>query len=128
VTRHGASRFDIWLDPAVHDAQQAPADGSLPPAERFRTQNRAGWRRWERSERGPATWRYYVTSSGMKEALAGLPFRESLKTLADLGYIVKPGGYSEQRNTLSRVHYLPGHGDARLYELRPGILASDGDA
>jgi putative DNA primase/helicase len=126
VARHGSARFDQWFDTPHPGSEQIDPNGDpAPPPERFRTQNRAGWRRWQRTETGEHAWRFYLTAEGMKEALMGLAPRDSVRTLARMGLIVSSQAPSDiKRNNIPGLHTVPGHGKMRLYELRSDILAS----
>ena len=125
ILKHGGARFDIWNE-APPDAAQVETE-TPPPFEKFRTQHRAGWRRWEQElENGRPGWRYFLTADGMNEALAGLASREARRTLAALGYIVPPdGGADAERGNLSKVYKVPGHPNTRLYQIGVGLLASE---
>ncbi|HUW80495.1 MAG TPA: DUF927 domain-containing protein, partial [Acidocella sp.] len=97
LTRHGDSRFQDWRkEELVQD------NGDLkeaPPHERFRTVNRAGWRRWIVDSLGRGSWVYYLTREGMIEALSGLDFRAAIKALVERGFIVRD---SAGKSTVSR--------------------------
>lgn len=127
IAKHGAARFDTWEDASLAEAQQAEAaDPNRPPPERFRTQQRAGWRRWQAGEGGRMAWRYYLTAGAMQEALTGLGPREATRTLARLGLIVPPAsGADARKGVLAGLHRVPGQGAVRLYELAANILGSD---
>lgn len=118
ISRNGEGRFERWVDPQVTDAPQSGA--SEPPGERFRTQMRAGWKRWQKLDDGETGWQFYLTSAGMKEALAGLNGRDAKKVLVDRGFL-KPGADGK----LARVISPPGLGAVRAYEVRAGILGAD---
>ncbi len=54
IERHKASRFDIWAKATRAEGERQASDDddarnqiATPPAERFRTQHCAGFRRWE---------------------------------------------------------------------------------
>lgn len=128
IVKHGDSRFLVWRDRAALDAQ-AEADESLPPPERFRTVQAAGWKRWEKSVTGAMAWRYYLTAEGLKEALAGLPQHESRQVLTERGFIAPPDGAADQkRRNKAGVFSVPGHGKVRLYRIGDGLLEStEGD-
>lgn len=125
IAQHGGSRFADWLDAPPARAADLDPDPGLPPPERFRTVNRAGWRRWEPGAGGVMAWRYYLTAEGLNEALAGLSPRESRRHLAERGFIVAPSGYDAARGNLSRSYTVPGQGKVRLYAIAPDILALD---
>ncbi|WP_086642589.1 DUF927 domain-containing protein [Acetobacter sp. DsW_063] len=122
ISRNGEGRFERWVDPRVTDAPQSGA--SEPPGERFRTQMRAGWKRWQKLDDGATDWQFYLTSAGMKEALARLNGRDAKKVLVERGFL-KPGADGR----VARVISPPGLGAVRAYEVRAGILGADaGDA
>ena len=80
IARHGSARFEEWRDSPATD-ETSEGTSVLPPLERSRTINRAGWRRWVADGTDGACWLYYILPSAMREALAGLDFRASLKVL-----------------------------------------------
>lgn len=124
ILANGSARFDIWADAPLPDAAQVEPD-PCPPAERFRTQKRAGWRRWEVCEGGRVAWCYYLTGDGMKEALAGLAFREARKTLVKLNYLMPSKNATDVKNGVLAASYsVPGHSKTRLYQINPSILAT----
>lgn len=138
LSLHGPSRFELWRDVATLRHAEAGDEGeasggsgghdlAAPPSERYRTVNRAGWRRWvpDPAAGGGGFWRYYLTAEGMKEALRGLNEREAKRVLVEAGFIVVPEGAS----AFARVLEPPGHKAVRLYEVSPEILATaEGDA
>jgi len=105
--------------------RSVPAAQPASPIERFRIQNRAGWRRWEK---GPDDiephWHYFLIADGLNEALAGLAPRESRNMLASLGYIVRPKPADRKHAPLAAVFTVPNHGKVRLYRIGAGRLAS----
>ena len=124
ILANGSARFDRWDDPPTNEATQAEPD-SLPPAERFRTMKRAGWRRWESTEGARPGWRYYLTSDGLNEALAGLAPKEARRTLVMQGYLIPPKNAADaDRGNTAALFTVPGHGKVRLYKVAPAILAS----
>lgn len=130
IARHGASRFDDWKDAAPQPAaqQDAIADPSAPQ-ERFRTGNRAGWRRWIKREDGGWQWRYLLTAEGMREAMTGLAPREATATLAELGLLVRPvSGHGKPRGPLAGLHTVPGAGKVRLYQVADDVLRGSDEA
>ncbi len=130
IARHGASRFDDWKDAAPQPAEQQDiAVGQAAPQERFRTGNRAGWRRWIKREDGGWQWRYLLTAEGMREAMTGLAPREATRTLADMGLIVLPLPTKEvARGVLSGLHHVPGTGKVRLYQVADDVLKDSDEA
>ncbi len=125
VARHGSARFEVWAD-SVQALPGEPSDPAHPPAERFRTQNRAGWRRWQMLEDSRHGWVYFLTPDGMNEALAGLAFRESVQTLAELGIVLPSRAAADARvGRVAGRHRVPGQGQVRLYELAPSLLGTE---
>lgn len=122
VVLHGDSRFAEWRREELTQDQGGELR-EAPPVERFRTMNRAGWRRWVVDGLGQGSWTYYLTREGMGEALAGLDFRAAVRVLADAGYLARdPAGKS---TVLRRP---PGmNGNMRLYELKPSIMGAGVD-
>ena len=60
----------------------------------------------------------------MHEALAGLTFRDAMKTLVGLGHIVPSAtAYDMRNNTVGRLYSLPGYPKIRLYEIGADLLA-----
>ena len=88
LSRHGASRFEVWGEPS-ESAQVAEDQSSNLPTERIRPRDRAGWRRYMKLDDGRFGFRYYMTREAMEEALAGLDFRAAVLTLANAGMILK---------------------------------------
>nr|WP_231100471.1 DUF927 domain-containing protein [Gluconobacter potus] len=117
IAKNGEARFERWVDPAQGDAAQS--EESQPPGERFRTQNRAGWKRWMKGDGGRYEWRYFLTAEGMSEALAGLNRRNAVQTLIETGYLL-PG---KAKN--SAVISPPGHRNVRAYEVKASILGTE---
>jgi hypothetical protein len=126
ILRHGESRFTPWAEPApLPDAAQCEAETSSMPAERFRAQHRAGFRRWVALPDGRMAWRDFLTSGGMKEALTGLAPREATRTLADRGFIVASHAASDiKKGVLTGLHRIPKEGSVRLYEVSDTLLAT----
>lgn len=122
IGANGTSRFERWQDAATSDALQGDP-GEAPPAERFRTVNRAGWKRWVADADGRHGWRYYVTPAGWAEIMAGLDKRAAAKALIARGFLLaSPDGRS------SRLVTPPGYSKARAYEVLGDVLgASEGD-
>ncbi len=126
IATHGAARFERWDDPRPLDAQQVGEDPAAPPPERFKTMNRAGWRRWVQGEDGRGQWVHYLTAAAMKEAMVALAMREATRTLATQGFIVPSRTASDtSRGVLAGLHTVPGHGKVRLYEISRGILGAE---
>ncbi|WP_035979281.1 DUF927 domain-containing protein [Kozakia baliensis] len=119
ISRNGEGRFERWVDPHMAELPQSdvPAD---PPGERFRTQMRAGWKRWVKLDDGRMGWLFLLTSNGMNEALSGLNARDAKRVLVDRGFLT-PGPDGK----LAKVFSLPGLGSVRLYEVKQSILGSD---
>lgn len=117
IAKNGEARFERWVDPVQGDAAQS--EESQPPGERFRTQNRAGWKRWMKGDGGRYEWRYFLTAEGMSEALAGLNRRNAVQTLIETGYLL-PG---KAKN--SAVISPPGHRNVRAYEVKASILGTE---
>ena len=124
IARHGGARFDDWKDPEpTPDAQQTPPSNSGPPTERFRTGNRAGWRRWIRLDDGGGYWRYYLTGEAMKEALAGLAINEAKRTLVAQGLLVPSPRPSDLANgVVAGLHTVPNANKVRLYQVADDVL------
>jgi uncharacterized protein (DUF927 family) len=120
ISRHGDSRFAIWGDPRPrNDAAQVETDD--PPAERFRTQHRAGWRRWTAPEgRGKCFWSYYLTPDGLKEALQGLNVPQAVAALVRRKCI-RP----DAKGKNARSFTVPHHGKMRLYEITSALFRED---
>jgi uncharacterized protein (DUF927 family) len=123
LTRHGDARFHEWRDPAPGDAGQGEAPPP-PPTERFRTVNRAGWKRRVAEGDMPNAWHYYLSADGMAEALTGLDRKRAHRILIERGFLC-PG----LDGKAAGVFRPPGHGKMRLYHVLPAIfVADDGDA
>ncbi|WP_428484906.1 DUF927 domain-containing protein [Rhodopila sp.] len=121
LTRHGDSRFHEWKEPPPGDAGQAETTPPPATSERFRTVNRAGWkRRLSDAERNPDAWHYYLTADGMNEALTGLDKRQANKVLIDRGFMLKGSG-----NKAAGSFSPPGHAKVRLYHVLPTIFDAD---
>ena len=122
LTRHGEGRFERWTDMPADDARQVDPHAQ-PAGDRFRTQHRAGWRRWiteADADSIGATWRYYLTSEGMSEALSGLNQRDAKRTLIDRGFLI-PGRDGKTAGIVSP----PGHKKVRAYEVLSSIMSAD---
>ncbi|MBB2165379.1 DUF927 domain-containing protein [Gluconacetobacter sp. 1b LMG 1731] len=119
LSRNGEGRFERWVDPQATDTPQS-GDPSEPPGERFRTQNRAGWKRWQKQDDGRMGWTFYLSSAGMNEALSGLNGREAKRVLVDRGFLVPAAD-----GKMAKVVSPPGFKAVRAYEVRPVILGSD---
>jgi uncharacterized protein (DUF927 family) len=127
IARHGAARFEDWKDREPPPGQQGD-DAPVQPNERFRTGNRAGWRRWVQRDDDTWGWRYFLTKDGMNEALAGLAPREAKRTLADLGLIVASQADSDlAAGVLASALAVPGAGKVRLYRIADDILKGGDD-
>lgn len=122
MNRHSDSRFSEWKH-----VQAQNDDGQLeetPPNERFRTINKAGWRRWSNDAMGRGSYAYFLTRDAMAEALTGLDFRSSVKVLAERGFLVKD---KEGKSSVSRTP--PGvESSIRLFEVRSSIMGAGDDA
>jgi hypothetical protein len=118
IARNGASRFQDWVDRTAEELPQSWDEGK-PPPERYRTQNQAGWRRWAKTQEGQWGWGYMLTSSGMREALAGLNLRDATKVLAERGVLIpdKEGKFSQSVRPPGQA------GNIRLYVVAGNILA-----
>ncbi|RDI40268.1 uncharacterized protein (DUF927 family) [Gluconacetobacter liquefaciens] len=119
LSRNGEGRFERWVDPHATDTPQS-GDPSEPPGERFRTQNRAGWKRWQKQDDGRMGWIFYLSSAGMNEALSGLNGREAKRVLVDRGFLVPAAD-----GKMAKVVSPPGFKAVRAYEVRAAILGSD---
>ncbi|GEM16532.1 DUF927 domain-containing protein [Gluconobacter oxydans] len=117
IAKNGEARFERWVDPVQADSAQS--EESQPPGERFRTQNRAGWKRWMKEAGGRHEWRYFLTSEGMSEALAGLNRRNAVQTLIETGYVLP------SKTKSSTVISPPGHRNVRAYEVKASILGTE---
>lgn len=127
VQRNGANRFENWVDPTAPPPGQQAAGPPVPPQERFRTGNRAGWRRWAEQADGAWAWRYHMTAEGLREALSGLAFQEATHTLVKLGLIIASEAPSDVvRGVVAGACSPPGAGKVRLYRLADDIQAGDG--
>ncbi|MGF1277593.1 DUF927 domain-containing protein [Acetobacter pasteurianus] len=117
ISRNASARFEDWVDKSAEEQPQSGEDGK-PPAERYRTMNRAGWRCWVKAPDGRYVWRYLLTSAGMNEALNGLNARDAKKMLVERGLLIpaKDGKFSE-------ILRPPGQGQVRLYQVHHDILA-----
>ena len=123
LSKHGSSRFDEWKDPAATAADQGDPDRT-PPTERFRTVNRAGWKRWTPEADGKHAWRYFLTADGWTEALDGLDKALAGRVLVERGFVL-PGSGGKN----SKAMAAPGHKKIRLYEVLGDILGTgDGEA
>jgi uncharacterized protein (DUF927 family) len=123
LARHGASRFESWIDPEPQaDAFQGDPD-ERPPAERFRAVNRAGWRRWVQESDGRHAWRYYLTRDGMADALSGLDRRQAHQALIARGFLLP-----DAAGKASQAAKPPGHPKARLYVVAAAILGAEDGA
>jgi len=122
INRHQDSRFAEWKRA---DAQTDDNEAEeTPPHERFRTINKAGWRRWATDLLGRGSYTYFLTPDAMKEALTGLDFRSSIKALADRGFIQRD---KEGKSSVSRRP--PGVEESmRLFEVRSSIMGAGDDA
>jgi hypothetical protein len=131
IVKHSSSRFETWFEPAPNPAAQVESESDSAPPERFRVQQRAGWKRWTGREQGRrARWTFLMSSEGLHEALTGLGFRDAVKTLVELGHILPSRGASDAKgNVVAGLHQVPGHGKVRLYEISNGLLESiEGEA
>lgn len=117
ISRNASARFEDWVDKSAEEQPQSGEDGK-PPPERYRTQNRAGWRYWVKAPDGRYVWRYLLTSAGMNEALNGLNLRDAKKVLAERGLLI-----AGDDGKLSKPVRPPGQGTVRLYEVAHDILA-----
>jgi putative DNA primase/helicase len=120
ISRHGVSRFEIWADPRQTEGGRQSDDGHLPPANpRFAIQNRAGWRRWVKDDKGEWGWHYYLTPEAMDEALSGLNKRCARSTLLERGFLIHSSGPA-----IAGSLSPPGHPKIRLYHVLDTIMAS----
>ncbi|MGO2958247.1 MAG: DUF927 domain-containing protein [Acetobacter sp.] len=117
ISRNSSARFEDWVDKTAEELPQSGEEGK-PPAERYRTQNRAGWRYWVKAPDGRYVWRYLLTSAGMNEALNSLNIRDAKEVLVKRGLLIpaKDGKLSESLRP-------PGQGLVRLYQVHHDILA-----
>lgn len=126
ITLHGSTRFETWPEQEQVDGREG--EPSRPHEPRFRTPNRAGWKRWEALDGGIIAWRYYITPEGMAEALKGLSITDARQTLVKLGYIVPSTIPSDvKRGVLAASLLVPGIGKTRLYKLGDAVMAADKD-
>lgn len=124
IAAHRSSRFMDWREPSPPAADAQGGAESAPPAERFRTVNSVGWRRWMNDGQEGAQWVYYVQKDAMRrEVLKGLDFVQALKVLRDRGLLVGGSGGKSSRSVR-----VPGHGQERVYVLRGALLDTDDDA
>lgn len=124
----GQARFELWRDRDEQDGH-VPTE-SEPPPEGRQVMKRLGWRRWTRAHDAPGgrSWRFYFTTDGFREVMAGLDVGAAARALAQQGYL-RAGG----RGT-SRTAKPPGFpSGVAVYEVLGTILAgasqgSDGDS
>lgn len=123
IAANGEGRFERIQEPQEKDLPQSgqPVE---PPQEKFRTQMRAGWKKWERGADGRPEWRFYLTASAMREALAGLNRHDAKKVLIDRGFIITPPKYQENKKAATVLN-PPGYKSVRVYEVSGSILGSD---
>jgi uncharacterized protein (DUF927 family) len=122
IARYQGSRFADWRDrTATDDGRQSEPD-EAPPAERFRIQDQAGWRRWV-TEDGRRGWLFYFSRDGWHAALAGLDLRQANRALIERGLLIPAKSGDAQRAIT-----VPGYPKkVKLYVVRGSILgASDG--
>ncbi|NHO54928.1 DUF927 domain-containing protein [Acetobacter estunensis] len=119
IAKNGEGRFERWVDRKGAEIPQSESDAE-PPGERFRTQMRAGWKRWEKLDDGKMGWTFFLTADGMNEALNGLNARDAKRVLVDRGFLV-PGPDKKMAGVISP----PGLKKVRAYQIRPTILGSD---
>jgi len=119
ISKHGEARFERWVEGAAAEGRQHD-EPELPPGERFRTQNRAGWKRWVKEADHRFAWRYYLLSEGMAEALSGLNQRSAKAVLAERGFLL-PG----REGKMAALVSPPGHKKVRAYEVMASILGAD---
>lgn len=122
IVAHGDSRFAEWRKEDFSKGGDGEARESAP-VERFRTMNRAGWKRWVVDGLGCGSWAYYLMRDGMAEALTGLDFRAAVRVLADGGYIARD---REGKSTVS-IRPPGMNGNMRLYEVKPSIMGAGVD-
>jgi putative DNA primase/helicase len=115
----GGMRFDDWRDHSM-DTDLVGDPDSRPPHERFRSADRAGWRKWTHDGIGPGEWTYYLSVPGMHAALKGLDFRPAVKVLKDRGYLI-PG----RDGRSARLENPRGHPKARVYVVAASILGAE---
>lgn len=123
IGRYGAGRFDFWGKLTKNADGEVILEESLN-VDRSKTLIRAGWRRVVTLDDGGSSFDYYLFDNAMREALAGLHFKNSIKTLRAAGMILPdPAGRSQ---TTARP---PGAGKAmRLYRVPGHVAGWDGDA
>lgn len=118
---HGAARFQIWGHTPEEAKDDVDARPDRPPHERFRTVNRAGFKRWEHDAiRKRWRWVHYLTASAMAEALTGLNFRDATTSLLKAGYLM--GGADGKS---SRSLTPAGEPKQRLYVIADALLSDD---
>lgn len=118
IARNGSARFADWVDKNPEELPDTWDEGK-PPPERYRIQNQAGWRRWLKTQDGRWGWCYMLTSSGMREAMAGLNMKDATKVLVDRGVLIP-----DTQGKTSRPERPPGQaGQIRLYVVAGNILA-----
>jgi uncharacterized protein (DUF927 family) len=129
VSEHGGSKFDDWGEARLAEGEQ-PDPSAPPPMQKFRTVNRAGWRRWMKPARpdddqGAGCWHYFFSADGMRAALIGLEFKSALKVLVARGMII-PGS----DGVISKSLRVPAHGRVRVYEVPSSVISATlgGDA
>lgn len=123
IQLHGPGRFQLWGKAPDEVQDDADARPDQPPHERFRTVNRAGFRRWEPVQEGEGTrwrWVYYATSTGMNEALAGLQFRQSVASLTERGFLV-----GDQNGRSSQSLRPTGEPKQRLYVIADKLFSEE---
>lgn len=104
IARNGSARFADWVDKNPEELPETWDEGK-PPPERYRIQNQAGWRRWLKTQDGRWGWCYMLTSSGMREAMAGLNMKDATKVLVDRGVLIpdtqgktsRPNGHRDKQ-------------------------------
>nr|WP_243444431.1 DUF927 domain-containing protein [Acetobacter persici] len=117
ISRNASARFEDWIDKSAEEQPQSGENGE-PPKERYRTMNRAGWRRWVKAPDGRYVWLYLLTSDGMNEALNGVSARDAKQMLVDRGLLIKA-----KDGKFSELLRPPGQGQVRLYQVHHDILA-----
>ncbi len=126
VSKHAAGRFDAWRELRAAVVGDANPEAS-PPVERGKTLQRVGWRRWDRLESAEWGYRYFLTPTGLNEALAGLSPNDARQALARRGLIVAPRGKENAaKGVLSATYNVPGEGKVRLYQLADSIMSAAG--
>lgn len=120
ISRNGVARLEVWVDPRQTEGGRQSDDGHLPPVNpRFAIQNRAGWRRWMKDEKGESSWHYYLTAEGMDEALSGLNHKSAKDTLIERGFLIR-----NSDRAIAGSFSPPGHAKVRLYHVLDTIMAS----